>query len=178
MTLKYKIIISIATLISVFFLGRITKKEKIVTETKIEKVRDEQAIAHAVEQERKNILSQKKEKRMIDTIKLPDGTIRMHEEIANERISEETSQISKNLSLLVNSHEVENTELKTARNNFSIELLMGKEKNEFLKTLPQDSIHFGGSLSYRIFDGTWIGLWGLYKDPNEQIYGISARQEF
>ncbi len=145
-------------------------------EIRIEKITDTHAIEKAVAEERKKINSKFSQKKIRDTTKLPDGTIKVHEQIANTRISEEMAEISKKYDLDVKSNEVEKTTVKSLQNNYSVELLIGKEKFNFFTSLPQESLIFGANLSYRIFGSTWIGAWGLWAE--NQIYGASVRQEF
>ena len=180
MNLKNKIIIFLIAIGASFFIGRFSVKEKIRIETKTIKVTDTEAIARAVALERKKLLTQFKQKKEIDTVKLPDGTIKTHETIASEQTSTETLEASNryNLNLDTKTREESNSTLKTPANDFAVELLIGKKKFDFFNSLPQESLYFGANLSYRIFGGTWIGVWGLYKNQNEQIYGVSARQEF
>lgn len=78
--------------------------EKTITEIKPVRVIDTHAIEKAVAEERKKINSKFSQKKIRDTTKLPDGTIKMHEQIANTRISEKTAQILKKIDLDVFKH--------------------------------------------------------------------------
>lgn len=176
MSFRTKCIILLWSAGAIFFIGRSTAPANVKTEIKTVTVRDENAIAHAVENERKKILTNFEANKVRDIVRLPDGTVKVREIITNRRISVETGNSEKKISLKTNNHETKETLLKTKGNDFSVELLIGKEKSVLLNSLPQNNLIFGVNLSRNIFNGTWVGIWGTFE--RESIFGLSLRQDF
>ncbi len=185
MILRYKIIIFLVVLVSVFFIGRFSVKEKIVTETKTIKVTDFEEVARLVKEELKKISSQKKQVKTIDKIKLPDGTIKTHETIAIESKREETGNIANFVSVDTKVRAMQETELKTPRNDFALEMQAGIENNfknfsELPKTfefLPNVS----AKLNYRVTGDLWAFAkikHEIFNNNNFYEIGISHRLEF
>ncbi|WP_397600531.1 hypothetical protein [Silvanigrella sp.] len=171
-------------LTAIFFIGRFSVKEKIITEIKTIKVTDAQAVKKAVLEERKKNNSKFVQKKVRDTTKLPDGTIKTHEEIANVLVSEETSQILKKTDLDIRVREVEKIELKTPLKNLAFEL-GGQVQNPIsnFSTLPslEPDFKFDGKLDYRVGDNFWTHAGVGYSFLNSKTYveaGVKFRVEF
>lgn len=185
MLLKYKIIICLVVLISIFFLGRFSVKEKIVTETKTIKVTDFEEVARLVKEELKKISSQKKQVKTIDKIKLPDGTVKTHETIATESKREETGSTANFVSVDTTTRTMEKTELKTPRNDFALEMQAGIE-NSFtnFSDLPKTfefSPNVSAKLNYRVTGDLWAFArikHEIFNNNNFYEIGISHKLEF
>ena len=184
MIIRYKIILCLVILTAVFFIGRISVKEKIITEIKTVKVTDTQAVEKAVLEERKKNNSKFVKKKVKDTTKLPDGTVKTHEEIANMRIIEETNQISKKTDLDIRAREVEKIELKIPLKNFAFEFA-GLVQNPIsnFSSLPSfdPDFKFDGKLDYRVGDNFWTHAGVGYSFMNSKPYveaGVKFRAEF
>ena len=142
-----------------FILGRITSPEKLITETKIEKYRDEEAIKIAVEQAIQKTRSEYKKKVVIDKTKLKDGTETLHKEIFSEG-----TMLSEKLNLGIQKEDVrvreyQLTELKTPLKRFSVDIIGGVEYilpssiNELnLSNLHDLDAYISGKASYRIIE--------------------------
>ena len=184
MILRYKIILCLVILTAVFFIGRFSVKQKIITEIKTIKVTDTQAVEKAVLEERKKNNSKFVQKKVKDTTKLPDGTIKTHVEVANVRINEETSQILKKTDLDIRVREVEKIELKMFLKNFAFEIggIIQNPISNF-SSLPSfdPDFKFDGKLSYRIKNDFWTHVGIGHSFLNSKPYveaGIKFRTEF
>ena len=178
---NYILIFIIST--STFIVGR-KSVSQTPAEIKIEKIIDTQAVEKAVLEERKKNNSKFVHKKVRDTTKLPDGTIKTHEEIANVRINEEISQISKKIDLDIRTREVEKIELKMPLKNFAFELggIIQNPISNF-SSLPNFDPDFkaDGKFSYRIKNDFWSHVGAGYNLLNTKPYveaGVKFRVEF
>lgn len=176
MSLKYKIIFILIIIVSSFLIGRMTSPEKLITETKIEKYRDEEAIKVAVEQAIQKTRSEFKKKVVIEKTKLKDGTETLHKEIFSEGI-----MLSEKLNLGIQKEDVrvkeyQLVELKSPLKRLSIDIVVGVEYlipsniNEFnLSNFNKLDAYASGKASLRVIDNFWFGTGAkkyLTKDQN------------
>ncbi len=178
---NYILIFIIST--STFIAGR-KSVSQTPAEIKIEKIIDIQAVEKAILDERKKNNSKFLQKKVKDTTRLPDGTVKTHEEIANVRVSEETSRILKKTDLDIRVREVEKIELKMPLKNFAFEL-GGQVENPIsnFSSLPNfdPDFKFDGKLSYRIKNDFWTHAGIGYSFLNSKTYvevGFKLRAEF
>lgn len=182
MSLKYKIIFILIIIVSSFLIGRMTSPEKLITETKIEKYRDEEAIKIAVEQAIQKTQSEFKKKVVIDRIKTKDGKETIHKEIFTEsvKLSESLSLGIKKEDMKVRDYEL--TELKSPLKRFSIDIIGGVEyilpssTSELnLSNLHNFDAYISSKASYRIIEKIWLGVGAKkYFTKNQNIAFIEA----
>jgi len=165
-----------------FIFGRITSPEKLITETKIEKYRDEEAIKIAVEQAIQKTRAEFKKKVVIDRTKTKDGTETVHKEIFTESV-----KLSDSLSLGIQKEDVrfrehQLTELKSPLKHFSIDIIGGVEYilpssiNELnLSNIHNFDAYISGKASYRIIENIWLGIGAKkYFTKNQNVAFMEA----
>lgn len=165
MSLRYKIIFILIIIVSSFIIGRMTSSEKIITETKVEKYRDEEAIRLAVEQAIQKTRSEFKKKVVIDKTKLKDGSETLHKEIFSEG-----TMLSEKLNLGIKKEDTQTRdyqtiELKTPLKRFYIDIIGGVEyilpsniSELNLSNLHNFDAYISGKASYKIIENIWLGI--------------------
>lgn len=111
-----------------YFIGK-KSAPKPSAEIRIEKVVDQELVQKEIEKEKIKIRSQIHQKKVRDTIRLPDGTLKTHEIVEIQKNDIKISNLEKTDSVNADIKEVEKVTLKSPANSFTVEVMAGVEKN-------------------------------------------------
>jgi hypothetical protein len=157
-----------------YFIGK-KSAPKPSAEIRIEKVVDQELVQKEIEKEKIKIRSQIHQKKVRDTIRLPDGTLKTHEIVEMQKNDIKISNLEKTDSVNADIKEVEKVTLKSPENSFALEIFGGVRKNN-VQDLNLDVAHSfsdPSTVASLKFDYFWSNNFSNYILLQQQNIGKS-----